>query len=81
MVFNAVQLVPECDVPVPGILIFFGDIGKKWYQKKVSEPISEKFGTGTDFFRIFFEFRTIIMGTSTGTGNFSFFLVVSEPVS
>ena len=41
---------PECDVPVPGIFNFFGgigtDIGKNWYRKKVSEPVSEKFGTG-----------------------------------
>ena len=41
---------PECDVPVPGIFHFLGGIGtgigKKWYRKKVSEPVSEKFGTG-----------------------------------
>ena len=40
----------ECDVPVPGIFHFFGGIGtgigKNWYRKKVSEPVSEKFGTG-----------------------------------
>ena len=36
----------ECDVPVPGICHFFGGIGKNWYRKKVSEPVSEKFGTG-----------------------------------
>ena len=44
----------ECDVPVPGIpgtgnFHFFGGIGtgieKNWYRKKVSEPVSEKFGT------------------------------------
>ena len=43
-------LAPECDVPVPGIFHFFGGIGtgigKYWYRKKVSEPVSEKFGTG-----------------------------------
>ena len=41
--------MPECDVPVPGIFHFFSGIGagigKKWYRKKVSEPVSEKFGT------------------------------------
>ena len=25
------------------------DIGKTWYRKKVSEPVSVKFGTGADF--------------------------------
>ena len=25
------------------------DIGKTWYEKKVSEPVSVKFGTGADF--------------------------------
>ena len=42
--------VPECDVPVPGIFHFFGGIGTgigtNWYRKKVSEPVSKKFGTG-----------------------------------
>ena len=37
-------------VPVPGIVHFFGGIGtgigKNWYRKKVSEPVSEKFDTG-----------------------------------
>ena len=70
-------------------------IGKIWYRKKVPEPVSEKFGTGKrsrNWYRkklvpelIFvaknIEFRRFIMGTGTGTGNFSFFLVVSEPVS
>ena len=27
-------------------LFFSRGIGKKWYRKKVSEPVSEKFGTG-----------------------------------
>ena len=44
---------PECDVPLPGIFHFFGGIGtgiaKNWYRKKVSEPVSDKFDTGTDF--------------------------------
>ena len=38
------------EFPVPGIFHLFGGIGtgigKKWYRKKVSEPVSEKFGTG-----------------------------------
>ena len=38
--------VAECDVLVPGIFHFFGGIGKNWYREKVSEPVSEKFGTG-----------------------------------
>ena len=37
-------------VPVPGIFIFSGGIGtgigKNWYRKKVSEPVSVKFGIG-----------------------------------
>ena len=40
----------ECDVPVPGIFHFFGGIrtgiGTNWYRTKVSEPVSDKFGTG-----------------------------------
>ena len=48
--------VAECDVPVPGIpgtgiFSFFGGIGtgirkKLVPEKKISEPVSEKFGTG-----------------------------------
>ena len=45
-----VSLEPECDIPIPGIFHFFGGIGtgigKIWYQKKVSEPVSVKFGIG-----------------------------------
>ena len=37
-------------VPEPGIFHISGGIGtgigKIWYRKKVSEPVSEKFGTG-----------------------------------
>ena len=37
------------EFPVPGIFQFFGGIGTgirtNWYQKKVSEPVAEKFGT------------------------------------
>ena len=37
-------------VPVPGNFIFSGGIGtgivKNWYRKKVSEPVSLKFGIG-----------------------------------
>ena len=45
----------ECDVPIPGIpgtenFHFFGGIGTgigtNWYRKKVSEPVSVKFGIG-----------------------------------
>ena len=41
------------EFPVPGIFFFFGGIGtgigKNWYRKKVSEPVSEKFGTGKKY--------------------------------
>ena len=47
------------------------DIGKTWYRKKVSEPVSVKFAKILDIYN----------GIGTGTGNFSFLLVVSEPVS
>ena len=53
-------------------------IGKIWYGKKVSEPVSEKFGTGADFVAKILEFRRFLIGTGTGTGNFLFFQVVSE---
>jgi len=37
------------EFPVPGIFNFFGGIGTgigtNWYRKKVSEPVSVKFGT------------------------------------
>ena len=47
------------------------NIGKTWYRKKVSEPVSVKFAKILDIYN----------GIGTGTGNFSFLLVVSEPVS
>ena len=70
-------------------------IGKIWYRKKVPEPVWEKFGTGKRsrnryrknlvpeliFVAKILEFRTFLVGTGTGTRNFKFFLVVSEPVS
>ena len=34
------------EFPVPGIFDFFGGIGTNWYRKKVSEPVSVKFGIG-----------------------------------
>ena len=41
------------EFPVPGIFHFFGGIGtgigKYWCRKKVSEPVSEKFGTGKKY--------------------------------
>ena len=47
---------PECDIPVPGIpstgnFLFCWwyrnrGIARNWDRKKVSEPVSEKFGTG-----------------------------------
>merc|ERR1711908_31546 len=60
-------------------------IGKIWYRKKVSEPVSEKFDTGTEFRRQNLEILKIYNGyryrIGTGTENFFIFLVVSEPVS
>ena len=51
---------------------------KIWYLKKVSEPVSGKFGTGTDFclknlgiFKIYNGYRYRL---DTGTGIFHFFL-------
>ena len=83
-------------VPVPRIVHFSGGIGtgigKIWYWKKVSEPVSEKFDTGTDFCRqnlgilkIYYGYRYRI---GTGTEN-QFFLLyrnwyrkkVLEPVA
>ena len=41
------------EFPVPGIFHLFGGIGtgigKNWYRKKVSEPVSENFGTGKKY--------------------------------
>ena len=38
------------ELPVPRIVHIFGGIGtgigKNWYRKEVSEPVSEKIGTG-----------------------------------
>ena len=65
---------------VPGIFHFPGGIetgiGTNWYQKKVSEPVSEKFDTGTEFCRQNLGILKIYNGyryrIGTGTGNFSF---------
>ena len=57
LVFSQISISPKQSVtyryrefPVPGIFHFFGgigtSIGKIWYRKKVSESVSEKFGTG-----------------------------------
>ena len=46
-------------------------IGKIWYQEKVSEPVSEKFNTGTDFRRKILGILKIYNGS--GTGIFLFF--------
>ena len=70
-------------------------IGKIWYRKKVSEPVSEKFGTGADFCRNFFliwkiyngyryrnrEFFIFSGGIGTGIGKIWYRKKVSEPVS
>ena len=57
-------------------------IGKIWYRKKVSEPVSDKFGTGTYFRRQNLGILKIYKGyryrIGAGTGKFSFFQVVSE---
>ena len=61
---------------VPGKSLGTG-IGTIWYRKKVSEPVSEKFDTGTEFrcqnlgiLKIYNGYRYRI---GTGTENFSFF--------
>jgi len=87
------------EFPVPGIVHFFGGIGtgigKNWYRKKVSEPVSEKFGTGKDFRRQNFgilkiyngyryrnrEFFIFSGGIGTGIGKIWYRKKVSEPVS
>ena len=60
-------------------------IGKIWYRKKYRYRYRKKFGTGTEFCRTNFGILKICNGyryrLGTGTGNCSFFLVVSEPVS
>ena len=41
--------IPECDIPVPGILHFFmvsQSESKKFGTEKISESVWEKFGTG-----------------------------------
>ena len=59
------------EFPVPGIFHFFGGIGtgigKNWYRKKVSEPVSAKFGTGKSL--------------GTGIGKIWYRKKVPEPVS
>ena len=59
------------EFPVPGIFIFW------WYRNRYRKNLVPEL----IFVAKIFEFRRFIMGTGTGTGNFSFFLVVSEPVS
>ena len=68
---HKVHNIAECDVPVPGIFIFL------WYRNRYRKNLVPEL----IFVAKMFVFRTFIMGTGTGTGNFSFFLVVSEPVS
>ena len=68
-------------VPVPGFFHFSCGIGtgivKIWYRKKISEPVSEKFDTRTDFCRQNLGILKIYNGyqchIGTGTENFSFF--------
>ena len=64
------QCAPECDVPVPGIFHFVGGIGTgiatNWYRKKVSEPVSEKFGTGKKSRNRYR--KNLVPGKSLGTG-------------
>ena len=69
--------VAECDVPVPGIpgignfSFFCGigtGIGKNWYRKKVSEPVSENFGTGKKSRNRYRKNLVPEKGLGTGTG-------------
>ena len=54
---------------------------EKIVPEKNLRPVSEKFRPEADFFAKISEFRRFIRGIVTGTGNFEFVLVVSEPVS
>ena len=66
-------------------------IGKIWYRKKVSEPVSEKFGTGADFCCQNFGIQKISNGYrnryreffifSGGIGTIWYRKKVSEPAS
>merc|ERR1719295_571133 len=58
------------EFPVPGIFHFSGGlgtgIGKIWYRKKVSEPVSEKFGTGKKYRNRYR--KNLVPEKSLGTG-------------
>ena len=72
---------PECDVPVPGIFHFFGGIGKNWYRKKVSEPVSVKIGTGKKSRNRYRKNLVPEKSLGTGIGKIWYRKKVSEPVS
>ena len=76
-----VQFLSECDIPVPGILIFLGDtgtgMGKIWYRKKSTGTGNGKIwyqkSNGISTGKICYRYRIIPM-------NFPFYGVVPEPV-
>ena len=55
---------------VSGIFHFFCGIGKNWYRKKVSEPVSEKFGTGKKSRNRYRKNLVPEKGLGTGTGKY-----------
>ena len=70
-----VSLEPECDIPVPGIFHFLV-VSEKIRTRKVSEPVSEKFGTVTYLSRQNLGILKIYNGYRYR--EFFIFLVVSE---
>ena len=69
------------EFPVSGIFHFFGGIGtgigKNWYRKKVSVPVSEKFGTVKKYRKNLVPEKSL----GTGIGKIWYRKIVSEPVS
>ena len=80
-----VSLEPECDIPVPGIFHFFGgigtSIGTNWYRKKVSEPVSVKFGTDKKSRNRYRKNLVPEKSLGTGIGQIWYRKKVSEPAS
>ena len=56
-------------------------IGKIWYREKVSEPVSENFGTGKKSQNRYRKNLVPEKGLGTGMGKIWYWKKVSEPVS
>ena len=73
------------EFPVPGICDFFGGIGTgigtNWYRKKVSEPVSVKFGTEKKSQNRYRQHLVLEKSLGTGIGQIWYRKKVSEPVS